>query len=139
MRILILGYGGRESAFAWKLAQELPKENIFIAPGNAGTDAYGTNEALALTDFKAIGNFCIEKNIDTLLPGSEETLVAGIRNYFEENENLRHIYVFGPDKTGAMLEGSKEFAKKFMLKYNIPTAHYKYLLLLLESNFQSGL
>ena len=125
MRILILGSGGRECTFAWKLAQELPKENIFIAPGNAGTGAFGTNVELSIMDFESIGNFCIENKIDTLLPGGEDTLVAGIRNYFENNQNLRHIYVFGPDKTGAMLEGSKEFAKKFMLKYNIPTAKYR--------------
>lgn len=125
MRILILGSGGRECTFAWKLAQELPKENIFIAPGNAGTSAYGTNVELSILDFETIGKFCIKNNIDTVLPGGEDTLVAGIRNHFEDNNSLKHIYVFGPDKTGAMLEGSKEFAKKFMMKNNIPTAAYQ--------------
>ncbi len=125
MRILILGSGGRECTFAWKLAQEISTENIFIAPGNAGTAKYGTNVDLSLKDFEAIGNFCISHSIDTLLPGSEETLVDGIRNYFENLESLKHIYVFGPDKTGALLEGSKDFAKKFMVKYNIPTARYE--------------
>ena len=125
MRILILGSGGRECTFAWKLVQELPKENIFITPGNAGTSAYGTNLNLSILDFEAIGSFCLENKIDTLLPGGEDSLVAGICNYFESNENLKHIYVFGPDKTGALLEGSKEFAKKFMAKYGIPTAKYE--------------
>lgn len=125
MRILILGSGGRECTFAWKLAQELPKENIFIAPGNAGTSTYGTNVELSILDFEAIGKFCIENKIDTVLPGGEDSLVAGIRDFFESNENLKNIYVFGPDKTGAMLEGSKEFAKKFMMKNNIPTAKYQ--------------
>ncbi len=125
MRILILGSGGRECTFAWKLAQEIAKENIFIAPGNAGTAAYGTNVDLSIMDFESIGNFCLLNNIDTLLPGGEDSLVAGIRNYFESKESLKNIYVFGPDKTGAMLEGSKEFAKKFMFKNNIPTAKYQ--------------
>lgn len=125
MRILILGSGGRECTFAWKLAQELPKENIFVTPGNAGTAAYGTNLNLSILDFEAIGKFCLDNAIDTLLPGGEDSLVAGIRNYFESNESLKHIYVFGPDKTGALLEGSKEFAKKFMAKYGIPTAKYQ--------------
>lgn len=125
MRILILGSGGRECTFAWKLSKELSPENIFIAPGNAGTAAYGTNVSLSLTDFRSIGEFCIANEITTLLPGGEDTLVAGIRNYFEEDTTLSHIYVFGPDKTGAMMEGSKDFAKKFMHKYGIPTARYQ--------------
>ncbi len=125
MRILILGSGGRECAFAWKLAKELPKENIFIAPGNAGTENYGINVSLSLTDFKRIGDFCIENQIDTLLPGGEDTLVAGIRNFFEETENLKHIFVFGPDKEAAQLEGSKEFAKNFMIRNQIPTAKFQ--------------
>jgi len=124
MRILILGSGGRECAFAWKLAKELPKENIFIAPGNAGTGNYGINVSLSLTNFHSIGDFCIENEIDTLLPGGEDTLVAGIRNYFEDTESLKHIFVFGPDKEGAQLEGSKEFAKKFMFRHQIPTAKF---------------
>ena len=125
MRILILGSGGRECTFAWKLAQELPFEHIFIAPGNAGTRQYGTNVILPLNDFEAIGNFCIQNQIDTLLPGGEDTLVAGIRNYFETTQTLSHIFVFGPDRTGALLEGSKEFAKAFMSRHNIPTAKYR--------------
>lgn len=125
MRILILGSGGRECTFAWKLSGELPKENIFIAPGNAGTASYGINISLSLTNHNAIGEFCIENQIDTLLPGGEDTLVAGIRNYFEEKPELQHIFVFGPDKTAAMLEGSKEFAKEFMLRHSIPTARYQ--------------
>lgn len=125
MKILILGSGGRECAFAWKLSSELPKENIFIAPGNAGTMQYGSNVNLPLNDFAKIADFCIENQIDTLLPGGEDTLVAGIRNYFENDEKLKSIYVFGPDKNGAMLEGSKDFSKNFMTKYNIPTARFK--------------
>lgn len=125
MRILILGSGGRECTFAWKLSNELSRENIFIAPGNAGTEAYGTNISLSLTDFRSIGEFCVTNAITTVLPGGEDTLVAGIRNYFEADAALSHIYVFGPDKLGAMMEGSKEFAKKFMNKYGIPTARYQ--------------
>lgn len=125
MRILILGSGGRECTFAWKLSKELPRENIFITPGNAGTAAYGTNVTLSLSDFKSIGEFCVANAITTLLPGGEDTLVAGIRNYFEKDATLSHIYVFGPDKLGAMMEGSKDFAKKFMHKYGIPTARYQ--------------
>jgi phosphoribosylamine--glycine ligase len=125
MRILILGSGGRESAFSWKLSQEISKENVFIAPGNAGTMAYGTNVDLPITNFKAIADFCIENHIQFILPGGEDSLVAGIRNYFESQSHLSPIYVFGPDQTGAMLEGSKEFAKKFMFKYGIPTAKYR--------------
>lgn len=125
MRILILGSGGRECAFAWKLSAELPRDQIFIAPGNAGTNLYGTNVALSLTDFSSVGSFCIAQNIAYLLPGGEDTLVAGIRDYFENTPELRHIYVFGPDAQGARMEGSKEFAKKFMEKYGIPTARYQ--------------
>ncbi|MCC6721815.1 MAG: phosphoribosylamine--glycine ligase [Bacteroidia bacterium] len=125
MRILILGSGGRECAFAWKFSKELAIENIFIAPGNAGTSQYGTNVNLSITDFNQIGSFCIKNNIDFILPGGEDSLVAGIRNYFENREDLKKIYVFGPDVQGAMLEGSKEFSKKFMTKYNIPTARFK--------------
>ncbi len=125
MRILILGSGGRECTFAWKLAQDLPKDGIFIAPGNAGTSKYGTNVDLSTTDFENLAKFCTENNINTLLPGGEDSLVAGVRNYFESQPELSHIYVFGPDKDGAMLEGSKDFAKKFMRKYGIPTAAYQ--------------
>lgn len=125
MRILILGSGGRECAFAWKFSKELAIENIFIAPGNAGTSQYGTNVNLSITDFNQIGSFCIKNKIDFILPGGEDSLVAGIRNYFENREDLKNIYVFGPDVQGAMLEGSKEFSKKFMTKYNIPTARFK--------------
>lgn len=125
MKILILGSGGRECAFAWKLSSEIEKENIFIAPGNAGTSLYGTNVNLDLMNFDNIGSFCIKNGIEYILPGGEDTLVAGIRDYFENNESLKNIYVFGPDKKGAMLEGSKEFSKNFMTKYQIPTARFK--------------
>lgn len=125
MNILLLGSGGRECTLAWKLSQSNYCKQLYIAPGNAGTEAYGTNVDLSLTDFNAIKQFCIANNIDILLPGGEDTLVSGIYDYFKSEDQLKHIIVAGPSKEGAQLEGSKAFAKKFMQRHNIPTASYR--------------
>ncbi|HCS20278.1 MAG TPA: phosphoribosylamine--glycine ligase [Bacteroidetes bacterium] len=125
MNSLILGSGGREHAFAWKISQSPLNEQLFIAPGNAGTAQYGTNISLDILDFPAIAAFCLENAIGFLLPGGEDTLVAGIVDYFKNDPKLRHIHVAGPEKAGAMLEGSKDFAKAFMARHHIPTAAYK--------------
>lgn len=122
--ILLLGSGGRESALAWKLRQSPMCGELYIAPGNAGTTQYGTNLALSPTDFPAIKRACNELDITIVLPGPEDPLVAGIADYFEAHQSLRHITVCGPSKEGAMLEGSKAFAKEFMKRHNIPTAAY---------------
>jgi phosphoribosylamine---glycine ligase len=120
--ILIIGSGGREHAFAWKIAQSTNCGKLFVAPGNAGTSAVATNVAIGVNDFAAQASFCLENAIDLLVVGPEEPLVKGIRNFFEADPALAHIKVLGPDATGAQLEGSKEFSKNFMKKYGIPTA-----------------
>lgn len=125
INILLLGSGGRENALAWKIAQSPLCRNLFIAPGNTGTALCGTNVALSVNDFAAIGKFCIEKNIELLVVGPEDPLVNGITDYFLSDNSLKKIPVIGPDKRGAMLEGSKSFAKGFMLKHSIPTAAYR--------------
>ena len=123
--ILLLGSGGRECAFAWKLRQSKFCKELFIAPGNAGTAKYGSNVNLSVTDFETIKQFCLDNHIDILLPGSEDPLVAGIYDYFKSDSELAHIIVAGPSKDGAQLEGSKAFAKQFMQRHNIPTAAYR--------------
>jgi phosphoribosylamine---glycine ligase len=125
MNILLLGSGGRESAFAWKLSQSKECEQLFIAPGNAGTQAYGTNVNMQATDFEAIKSFCIEQDINMVLVGPEDPLVKGIVDYFAEDEEIEHIAVIGPSKNGAQLEGSKDFSKRFMQRHQIPTAAYE--------------
>lgn len=125
MNVLILGSGGREHAIAWKLAQSPLLNNLFIAPGNAGTLQVGRNVNLGLADFQAIGKFTIDNKIDMLVVGPENPLVDGISDYFNQNDQLSDILVVGPVKAGALLEGSKDFAKRFMQKYSIPTADYK--------------
>lgn len=125
MRILILGSGAREHALVWKLGGEIGKENVFVAPGNGGTQKVATNVALSLSDFDALAKFCIDNNIDTLLPGSEDPIANGIRDFFEGNDRTSHIYVFSPDQQAGQLESSKAFAKEFMLAENIPTAVYQ--------------
>ena len=125
MNVLLVGSGGREHALAWKMTQSPKLEKLFIAPGNAGTAQVGVNVNIKATDFEALGNFCVENNVSMLIVGPEEPLVKGICNYFKSTPKLTHISVIGPDKQGALLEGSKEFAKKFMIKYDIPTAKYK--------------
>lgn len=125
MNVLILGSGGREHAFAWKLAQSKQLENLYIAPGNAGTAQCGTNVNIPATDFEAIKNLVWEKSIDMVLVGPEDPLVKGIHDYFLQDEVLKEIPVIGPKKDGAQLEGSKDFSKQFMFRHGVPTAKYK--------------
>ena len=125
MNVLILGSGGREHAFAWKLAQSPKLTNLFIAPGNAGTAQVGTNVEIGVNDFEAIKEFVLSKNIKIVVVGPEDPLVNGIHDYFLADEQLKNIGVIGPKKDGAELEGSKEFSKKFMIKHGVPTAKYQ--------------
>jgi phosphoribosylamine--glycine ligase len=125
MNILIIGSGGREHAFAWKLAQSKQLQNLYIAPGNAGTAQCGTNVNIAVTDFEAIKNLVWEKDINLVLVGPEDPLVLGIHDFFLQDEVLKDIPVIGPKRDGAQLEGSKDFSKQFMLKHGVPTAKYK--------------
>src|SRR5690606_12391361 len=122
MNILIIGAGGRESAFAWKIAQSKKAKRLFIAPGNAGTAAYGHNVAIQVTDFDAIAELVLKEDIQLILVGPEEPLVKGIHDYFLNREDVRHIPVIGPQQAGAQLEGSKDFSKQFMQRHAIPTA-----------------
>ncbi|MBA3663896.1 MAG: phosphoribosylamine--glycine ligase [Bacteroidetes bacterium] len=124
MNVLILGSGGREHAFAWKIAQSKQLQNLYIAPGNAGTANCGTNVNISINDFEAIKNLVWEKDIDMVLVGPEDPLVKGIHDYFLQDEVLKDIPVIGPKKDGAQLEGSKDFSKQFMQKYRVPTAKY---------------
>ena len=125
MNILLLGSGGREHALAWKIAQSNKVEKLFIAPGNAGTAQAGTNvPELKATDFDGVARFALDHNINMVVVGPEDPLVKGIYDYFQSNEALRGIPVIGPSQAGAQLEGSKDFAKAFMLRHNIPTAAY---------------
>ncbi|MEN5195368.1 phosphoribosylamine--glycine ligase [Sphingobacterium faecium] len=122
MNILIIGSGGRESAFAYKLSQSKRLQNLFIAPGNAGTGVYGQNVALKVTDFDGIASFALANDINMVLVGPEEPLVKGIHDYFLNRADLKHIPVIGPQQEGAQLEGSKDFSKQFMDRHGIPTA-----------------
>lgn len=123
MKILLLGSGGREAALAWKMAQSPETEKLFIAPGNGGTGTFGTNVALRPTDFEAVGKFVDENGIDMLVVGNEDPLVAGITDFMAATRPA--LLVVGPRKAGAMLEGSKDFAKLFMTEEGIPTARYR--------------
>lgn len=125
MKILLLGNGGREHALAWKMAQSPKLEKLFIAPGNAGTSDLGENVAIDAGDFSAVESFVIDNAIDMVVVGPEVPLVDGIVDYFTSNPKLQHISIIGPSKSGARLEGSKDFAKAFMMRHNIPTALYK--------------
>jgi phosphoribosylamine--glycine ligase len=125
MNVLILGSGGREHAFAWKIAQSKQLNNLYIAPGNAGTSNCGTNVNISPTDFEAVKKLVWEKDIDLVLVGPEDPLVKGVHDYFLADEVLRDIPVIGPKKDGAILEGSKDFSKAFMFRHAIPTAAYK--------------
>jgi len=125
MNILLLGSGGREHALAWKIAQSPNVSKLYIAPGNGGTASVGQNVAMKADDFDAIGKFAIEKKIDMIVVGPEDPLVKGIFDYFKNDADLKDIPVIGPSKEGAQLEGSKDFAKAFMMRHNIPTAKYK--------------
>ena len=122
MNILILGSGGRESAFAWKLSQSPKCQQLFIAPGNAGTGQYGTNLNIGVNDFAGIKDAVLANGINMVLVGPEEPLVRGVHDFFLADAQLKHIPVIGPQKEGAQLEGSKDFSKQFMTRHNIPAA-----------------
>ncbi|WP_300813891.1 phosphoribosylamine--glycine ligase [uncultured Bacteroides sp.] len=125
MKVLLLGSGGREHALAWKIAQSPKVEKLYIAPGNAGTALVGENVDIQATDFAALKVFALERAIDMIVVGPEDPLVKGIFDYFKGDITTQNIAIIGPSAKGAMLEGSKEFAKEFMKRYNIPTARYK--------------
>lgn len=125
MRILLLGSGGRENALAWKLAQSPRCEKLFIAPGNAGTARFGSNLDISLNDFDSIRKACIYEKIDMVIVGPEEPLVNGVTDFLVSSNSLPDLDVIGPGKAGAQLEGSKAFAKAFMMRHNIPTAAYR--------------
>lgn len=125
MKILLLGSGGREHAMAWKIAQSAKVEKLYIAPGNAGTSDSGENVNIKADDFEALKDFVVEKNIDMVVVGPEDPLVKGIYDNFKNDERTSRIPVIGPSKQGAVLEGSKDFAKSFMQRHNIPTAKYR--------------
>ena len=125
MNILIIGSGGREHTFAYKLAESSLCDQLFVAPGNAGTAAIATNVNLGVTDFDKIKELVVAKDIEMVVVGPEVPLVEGITDYFKADPSLQHVKVIGPSKNGAQLEGSKEYAKEFMERYNIPTAAYK--------------
>ncbi len=124
MTILLLGSGGREHAFAWKMTQSHLCTKLFVAPGNAGTQEIATNVNFDPTDFVAIKTFALQENVNMVVVGPEDPLVKGIFDFFINDEDLKHIPVIGPSKKGAQLEGSKEFAKKFLVRHHIPTAAY---------------
>ena len=124
MTILLLGSGGREHALAWKMLQSNKCTKLFVAPGNAGTGSIAFNVNLKITDFEAIKSFALSEQVEMVVVGPEDPLVKGIFDFFQNDSDLKHIPVIGPSKKGAQLEGSKEFAKKFLVKHNIPTAGY---------------
>lgn len=125
MKVLLLGSGGREHALAWKIAQSPKVEKLYIAPGNAGTANVGENVDIKATDFPALREFALTRNVDMIVVGPEDPLVQGVFDYFKNDVHTQHIAIIGPTAKGAQLEGSKEFAKAFMQRYNIPTARYK--------------
>ena len=124
MTILLLGSGGREHAFAWKMLQSAKCKKLFVAPGNAGTESIASNVNIKITDFEAIKSFALSEKVEMVVVGPEDPLVKGIFDFFQNDSELNHIPVIGPSKKGAQLEGSKEFAKEFLVKHNIPTAGY---------------
>ena len=136
MNILIIGSGGREHAFGWKLKQSKKVKHLFFAPGNAGTSQIGTNLSAGVTDFQKLKNLALENNIGLMLTGPEVPLVDGLHDFFANDNELQHILVVGPKKEGALLEGSKDFAKDFMMRHNIPTAKY---LTVTNQNLAEGL
>lgn len=125
MKILLLGGGGREHALAWKIAQSEKVEKLFIAPGNAGTSNCGENVAIGVNEFDKLKDFAVENGIDMVVVGPEDPLVKGVYDDFKNDERTKNIPVIGPSKAGAVLEGSKDFAKQFMKRHNIPTAKYE--------------
>lgn len=136
MKLLLLGSGGREHALAWKIAQSPKIEKLYIAPGNAGTSEVGENVAIKADDFAAIKEFVVKNDINMVVVGPEDPLVKGIYDYFKNDEALKNVPVIGPSKAGAVLEGSKEFAKGFMQRHHIPTAGYKSIT---AANLKEGL
>ena len=125
MKILLLGSGGREHALAWKIVQSSKCEKLFIAPGNAGTSKCGENVAIKADDFEAVKQFVVDNSVDMVVVGPEDPLVKGIYDDMKQDERTKNIPVIGPSKAGAVLEGSKDFAKAFMSRHNIPTARYE--------------
>ena len=125
MNVLLLGSGGREHAMAWKIRKSSYLNNLYIAPGNAGTALLGTNVPIGVTDFEAIKQFSLNHDIDMVVVGPEDPLVNGVYDFFHKDEDICHIAVIGPSQKGAQLEGSKDFAKQFMQRHHIPTARYK--------------
>lgn len=125
MNVLLLGSGGREHAFAWKLSQSPLLKNLYIAPGNAGTALHGTNVDMSTTDFAAIKNFVLEHDVNLVVVGPEDPLVKGVHDFFLNDSALKHIPVIGPQAQGAQLEGSKDFSKQFMIRHGVPTAAYR--------------
>jgi len=136
MKLLLLGSGGREHALAWKIAQSPKIEKLYIAPGNAGTSSVGENVNIKADDFSSIKAFVLDNNINMVVVGPEDPLVKGIYDYFQKDSELNKIPVIGPSQKGATLEGSKEFAKAFMMRHHIPTAGYKSIT---SANLQEGL
>jgi phosphoribosylamine--glycine ligase len=124
MNVLLIGSGGREHAIAWKLSQSKKLGKLFIAPGNAGTSSVGINVDITANDFESLAKLVLKENIELVVVGPEDPLVNGITDYFKSHSQLKHVGIIGPGKLGATLEGSKEFAKEFMVKHNIPTAAY---------------
>ena len=125
MNILLLGSGGREHAMAWKIAQSPKVGKLYIAPGNAGTLAVGVNVDMKVNDFQKIREFVLANDINMVVVGPEDPLVNGVYDFFRDDSALAGIPVIGPSRSGARLEGSKDFAKSFMIRHNIPTARYK--------------
>lgn len=136
LKILILGSGGREHTFSWKIKDSKFCTELFIAPGNAGTAHYGTNVEININDFEALKIFCLSHSIEMVVVGPEEPLVKGIYDFFKNDDELKNIMITGPSRIGAQLEGSKAFSKKFMLKHGIPTARYREFN---GDNFQEGI
>jgi phosphoribosylamine--glycine ligase len=136
MNLLLLGSGGREHALAWKIRQSDKCDELYVSPGNPGTALCGKNISIAVTDFDAIKTFCVDNNIDLVVVGPEEPLVRGIVDEFASDPKVQHIPVIGPSKQAAQLEGSKAFAKKFMLRHGIPTANYREFDI---TNYQEGI
>lgn len=136
MKLLLIGAGGREHALAWKMAQSPQCDKLYIAPGNAGTKNCGENVPISVNDFEKLKAFCVDKQIDMVVVGPEDPLVNGIYDNFKADARTKNIPVIGPSKAGAMLEGSKDFAKAFMQRHSIPTAKYKTIS---KTNLEKGL
>lgn len=136
MNVLVIGSGGREHAFSWKIAQSSNCENLYIGPGNAGTASVGTNVALPISDFEQVGKFVLENQVDLVVVGPEAPLVEGIVDYFKTTSALQQVGIVGPSQQGAQLEGSKDFSKQFMKKHGIPTASSKTFT---KDNLEEGL